>query len=961
MLALVVPGRIAVTPLAADIPRPQDKWSTCAAAKGQLAMFQMPAGSSANQSSLFLFFSYAREDRSVVEGIRALARTLGAEAWMDANDLIPPADYWTEIKLAIGRADAFVFFVSAASLAARDTCLRELDYAVAHGKRVVPVQLEDVSGIRMPTAIARPHWVIADDHTRMNAATESLIAAAMIDLDRARAHARLLQRATEWRSNPRGSQLLGRSEVESAEHLLISADDESTIAVVEVQRAYIAASRVRLRRRARTMASIAAIVGGSLLALLAVAIAARDDASQKARESLSRALAAEAEARAGASPQTSAELALRAWRTDPTEVADAALRHVYATYRPSRAITISSIAEVNTIDPAINAITALTFSDDGKYLVTGSGDGTLRVWRWPSLTRIGLQEQVPEPITSVSFSQNDDYIVTGNHGGEVAVWEWRRPSPPHIISTGQGEIRAAELNPVRPGQLAVAGSNGDIRLWSWKRRRFRTLSGHDDGVRAMRYALLPGTLLTGGSDGTIRMWAVPPSWVTTELERVQPSRSPITSMAVRGEDVVYGGGDGIVRIWEWLKHQEVARVDAHGTPQGVALSEDRIAAAVGSRATVWYPDLGPPESFRGSEARITSLAFSPTGDNLVTGGEDGVLRVWAVASRANPVTVLFTKQEAFGVAWSHNGSEIAVAGGDGATRIFNLQHPHTPPVILRQTAAIRGSISDDVSAVAYSPTQRIVATGARDGMVRVWELGRHLRVIRSTRVSPREVLDLTFSPDGRYLAAASDNRVEVWPWENRTDVIARGPQSPAAAVATVVFGPSDEVVASADSDGRIYVWRWKKNMAKVLRGADHQEVSALAFSPDGRYIATGTLTGDVLRVWRIASGTSVEANATGSIYGGAQWGTTFSPDGRTVISLGQDGTLNIWPWKVGARPISLRGYARVAVSEPFIEAAAFNPGRTAIAAAGNGTVVVRQCIVCGATKRIAASAERQLR
>src|ERR1700722_8531557 len=279
----------------------------------------MPASSSANQPSLFLFFSYAREDRSIAEEIRALAQTLDTEAWMDTNDLIPPADYWTEIKQAIDRADAFVFFVSVASLAARDSCLRELDYAVAHGKRVVPVQLEDVSDVRMPTAIARPHWVIADDHTRIEAATESLIRAAMIDLDRVRAHARLLQRATEWHSNPKGSQLLGRSEVESAEHLLISADNESAIALVEVQRVYLAASRARLRRRARTTASIAAIIVGSLLALLTIAIAARDDASQKTQESLSRALAAEAEARASASPQASAELALRAWRTDPTE------------------------------------------------------------------------------------------------------------------------------------------------------------------------------------------------------------------------------------------------------------------------------------------------------------------------------------------------------------------------------------------------------------------------------------------------------------------------------------------------------------------------------------------------------------------------------------------------------------------------------------------------------------------
>jgi WD40 repeat protein len=909
---------------------------------------------------LRLFFSYAREDRPTVEGVRDICRDRGAEPWMDTHDIPPTARWWEEIQEAIDAGDAFVFFLSRASLRAHDTCLEELAYASDHAKRIVTVKLEDVSGLELPKPIVDPQWIAAEDLDTPAAVADRVLAAAVIDLAHIRAHTGLLQRAKEWRRDPRHAHFLSSRELRSVEDLIL-APAAGGPQLLDVQREFIAASRSRRRRRRQVQGALAAVVLAVFLAAFIAALLERNRAVTQSDIARSRDLAAEATAQIAADPQAASALAVQAWEAFPSDTAEVALRRAFAEFHLSRDVQVNSAVAVVSADPSVNAITAVAFSPDDRYLVTGSKDGVVRVWPWPALIDpIVEDESEDEAIETVEFSADDRYVVSGRRNGRVNVWQWHGAPHGLGVNAHQGPIRDAQFNPSDDSELAVAGADGSLRLWHWRHATSTLVTNRDGGARNIFY--IPGgsrgAILSGGSDGIVRIWSVPPlpaGGRIGELVHTAARAGSITSMALREATLVTGSTDGGLREWDWSHGLIAGTLHAHGSPAAVALSGDRLAAAVGNRITVWFPEAGPTESFTAGEASVTAMAFSGTGDQLVSVASDGSLHVWNVSQRAQGLQLFSTRAGAAGVAFSPDGKEVAVAGNDNATRVWDLANPSRAPTVLRQPAQGRQGRATG-SDVAFDPTGQFVAVGSTNGFVRVWSLTQPSRPVHALRVSGAEVLALAFSHDGCYIASASDGATQIWSWRNRARIEAASEPSQAGVEGAVAFGPSDDIVASGDGFGHILLWKWRRGpKVRVLAMPDHQEISSLAFSPDGRRLVSGTLSGNLLRVWNVRTGSSIETHDAG----GAQWGAAFTSDGRSVISVGEDGTLNVWPWAAGVPPISVGGFARPVVAQPFVEVAAFDPQRAEVATAGNGALMVRQCHICAPAGSIVASARKQ--
>jgi WD40 repeat protein len=235
------------------------------------------------------------------------------------------------------------------------------------------------------------------------------------------------------------------------------------------------------------------------------------------------------------------------------------------------------------------------------------------------------------------------------------------------------------------------------------------------------------------------------------------------------------------------------------------------------------------------EEDVDGVAFSPDGRLLATACEDGIARMWEVASGQERAQ--FTHEEyVYGVAFSPDGRLLATASSDRTARVWE--------VASGQERA-RLTHKDMVIGVAFNPDGRLLATACHDQMARVWEVASGQE--RAEFTHDARVLGVAFSPDGRLLATASED-LTARVWE-----VASGQEHTRvthdAEVYEVAFSPDGRLLATASEDLTAGVWEVANGQERARLSHDGSVVG-VAFSPDGRLLATAC-DDDSARVWAL--------------------------------------------------------------------------------------------------------------
>jgi len=516
-----------------------------------------------------------------------------------------------------------------------------------------------------------------------------------------------------------------------------------------------------------------------------------------------------------------------------------------------------------------NTIYSVAFSPDGRTLAAASADNTVRLW---DVTDPARARPLGAPLTgptgyvqSVAFSGSGRFLaagsgnsVPGKHDDTVWIWNVANPARPALVRgmplTGPASLVSGVT--FSPDGHTLAASSQDDKVWLWtvgssgRAVTDGTLTGPTNWVNTVAFSPDGTQLAAGTSEARVLVWDMASRALTATMAYPQPVTTvawdgngrvaaadadgtasiwtlpdPVLLAGNASASVAYspGGramavGGTSVELWDTATRSLIATHPLSGgtyvnalafAPAGNVLAAvygDGMAQLLGARTLA--PVSAPfPVTASGT---AESVAYSPDGETIVTGADDGSVRTWSVTDPAHPrqlADVRDTGSQVYTVAFSPDGKTVAAASTDDLTRLWNVANPADPI----PDGKPLGGLHDYAIGLAFSPDGDLLAVGSADKTVRLWNVSdpAHATAVGAPLTGPTGyVWAMAFSPDGHTLAAGVTDGT-VWLWDVADPAhpaLIANLTGPTDHVYSVAFSPSGDQLAAASYEGTVHLW-----------------------------------------------------------------------------------------------------------------------------------------------------------
>lgn len=572
-------------------------------------------------------------------------------------------------------------------------------------------------------------------------------------------------------------------------------------------------------------------------------------------------------------------------------------------------------------------VTCCDISNDGKYLLSGAYDNTIRLWslkngkclkafKYPSeefksiafspsckyfaftsscdnkivIWDITNNEDVnmlvghTAPVLSVKYSRDGKYLISSSEDKTIRLWDAENGECLKVFKGHDHYVSNAIFNHTEDMILSTSFDR-TLKLWDLETGKcVRTLKGHKFGIHSADFSPDDKLIVSASADKSIKLWRTETGQCIRTID-AHTDQVLSAQFSPNGEYIVSGSYDNDIKIWDINNGDCVRKLNGHTnhvncvkySPDGKHL----VSASHDKTLRLWEAEIQLNTVLTDHRELVSSTTYSPDGNLFATASLDRTIKIWDTKTRECIKTFTGHTININCVAFSHDGKTLASACADGTVRLWNVEtgeykelHGHT----------------DWVNSVSFSPDGKLIASASSDLTTRIWqvETGQCIKILKDCEDDEDYVSCAVFSPNGKYIATGS-GMIRIWTLDSNTPI--KIFRKHCGVISCISFSPDGTLLASA-SDMDVRIWDVEKELCLNTFEGHTSFVTHVDFSPGGHYVVSGSMDKDI-RIWSVRSSRN---ECIGRLTGHTDWvnSVSFSPDTKTIISGSSDNTIRLW-------------------------------------------------------------------
>jgi WD40 repeat protein len=548
------------------------------------------------------------------------------------------------------------------------------------------------------------------------------------------------------------------------------------------------------------------------------------------------------------------------------------------------------------------AVMAVAFLPDGQSCVASCSDGSVHFCDLKLGKRVRQIQAHNGSANGLDVSKDGKLLATGGADGTVKIWDCATGTEKQALAGSTDWIWSVAFSPDGK-QVLAGGADKAARLWDIESgKELVQLNSHKDSINAVAFSADGKRALTGSNDGEVRLWGLDKGHV---IRQMTGPKTPVYSVLFsrEGRHAFAAGADGIIRTWE------ITQQDAQSS--GLAMrGRGRTAMVMDPYGNPISAEAGKEtRRYEGHDGAVYHLALSPDGQQLLSAGRDGTLRLWETRGLDTEVHDFAHPGPVHVAAFTHNGDRLATLSA-GVIRGWNIDQG----TLYRQTPLFGRVVSNrnpDLQAgnentrlqtflfqTRVLPAGNQMAALTTNGLLAVWN-GDNSLAPKTLELSKGKAQfhAAVFTSDGKEVITG-DAEGRVIAWDLQTGKELRSVNFPGKVVWNLTISSNDRDLlaltfpAQGQNKGADQVIRRLDRRSLKETGTYHARqglVTALAFAPAGASFLSGNSDGTV--TWREL--TPKGKTKVFNIPGGGVTAVAFI-NNEQFVSAGRDRALRLW-------------------------------------------------------------------